>query len=117
MAAGGSAMDALKGILGDNADEKIQAVMESLGGGKDEQTPALNEQKLNRAMDALGGENMEYLMQIKEIMNQLGNSRNDPRSNLLMSLKPYMRGTRQKSIDSAVRMLNLTKLTGLLKLK
>lgn len=121
MATENSAIDALKGILGDNADEKIQAVMQGLSGNSTEKNEAsqqpVNKENVSRALSALGGGNAEYLMQIKSIVDQLGNSRDDPRSNLLMSLRPYMRGNRQKSIDSAVKMLNLTKLSGLLKLK
>ena len=93
------AMDTLKGILGDDAEDKIKNVMSSLSGG--------------------GADNsgLEYVMQMKDIMSKLANDRNDPRSNLLMSLKPYMRSSRQKSIDNAVRLLNLTKLTGIMRMK
>lgn len=90
------AMETLKGILGDDAEDKIKNVMSSLSGGE--------------ADDG----SMEYIMQMRDIMSKLANDRHDPRSNLLMSLKPYMRTSRQKSIDSAVRLLNLTKLTGIM---
>ena len=61
----------------------------------------------------MSGESLEYINQMKSLINQLGSSHDDPRSNLLMSLKPYMRSNRQRSIDSAVRMLNMTKLVRL----
>lgn len=96
------AMDTLKNILGDDAEDKIKNVMSSFSGG-----------------DSGGGgfdnDSME-VAQIREMINQLGSSRNDPRSNLLMSLKPYMRETRQRSIDSAVKLLNLTKLSQLFRM-
>lgn len=94
------AMDTLKNLLGDDAEDKIKNVMSSFssdgsGGG--------------------GEESME-VAQIREMINQLGSSRSDPRSNLLMSLKPYMRESRRRSIDSAVRLLNLTKLSQLFRM-
>ncbi len=92
------AMDTLKNLLGDDAEDKIKNVMSSFSGG-----------------DGDGGDSAE-LMQIRDMINNLGKSSNDPRSNLLMSLKPYMRETRRHSIDSAVRLLNLTKLSKLIKL-
>lgn len=92
------AMETLKGILGDDAEDKIKNVMSSLSGGA-----------------SADEENLEYIMQMRDIMSKLANDRHDPRSNLLMSLKPYMRTSRQKSIDSAVRLLNLTKLTGVMR--
>lgn len=93
------AMEALKGILGDDAEDKIKNVMNSLSGGD------------------TGDENLEYAMQLRDIMSKLANDRHDPRSNLLMSLKPYMRTSRRKSIDNAVRLLSLTRLTGLMRKK
>ena len=91
------AMETLKGILGDDAEDKIKNVMSSISG------------------NSAGGQDnsLEYIMQMKDIMSKLANNRDDPRSNLLMSLRPYMRNERRQSIDNAVRLLNLTKLSGL----
>lgn len=94
------AMDTLKNLLGDNAEDKIKNVMSSFSGD---------------SPNTAAAESAE-VAQIREMINQLGNSRNDPRSNLLMSLKPYMRETRRHSIDSAVKLLNLTKLSQLFKM-
>lgn len=90
------AMDTLKNILGDDAEDKIKNVMSSFSSG-----------------GGMGDDSAEYLMQMRDLVNQLSSSRSDPRANLLMSLKPYMRSGRQRSIDSAVRLLNLTKLSKL----
>ncbi len=91
------AMETLKGILGDDAEDKIKNVMSSISGS------------------SAGGQDnsLEYIMQMKDIISKLANNRDDPRSNLLMSLRPYMRNERRQSIDRAVRLLNLTKLSGL----
>ena len=91
------ALETLKGILGDDAEDKIKNVMSSISG------------------NSAGGQDnsLEYIMQMKDIMSKLVNNRDDPRSNLLMSLRPYMRNERRQSIDNAVRLLNLTKLSGL----
>ena len=98
-------MDTLKGILGDGAEDKIKSAVSALSGG-------------STGGGAPGGapqitpENMEYIMKIKNLADELSHP-NDARSQLLMSLKPYMRSERQKGIDNAVRILNLTKLSGL----
>lgn len=96
-------MDTLRSILGDDADEKIQTVLNNLNG-------------VSKKKDALQiPENgNDYVEQIKNIVGRMG-SANDTRSNLLLSLKPYMRAERQKSIDNAVRILNLTRFSGLFK--
>lgn len=99
------AMDTLKNILGDDAEDKIKNVMNSLSssGGEENTLPAMN-------VDSI-----DQIMQIKSIMENMMTNRNDPRTNLLMSLKPYMNSGRQRSIDSAIRLLGLTNVTRLLK--
>lgn len=98
------AMETLKGILGDGAEDKIKNVMSSLGSVGDSSTNIIS-----------NDDSLEYLSQIKDIASRLGNSNSDPRTNLLMSLKPYMRSKRQGSIDSAIKLLNLAKLAVLFK--
>ena len=147
------AMDTLKSILGDNAEETIQSVMNSLsggtsggsgnsggnnnnnGGGADlgallSNLGAGGNSNANSGSNNGGGhsgggqsplrnidpESMAYLMQMRDIVSKMTDSRSDSRANLLMSLKPYMRDTRKRSIDSAVRLLNISKLAGLFRL-
>ncbi|MDY3972616.1 MAG: hypothetical protein SOZ28_07915 [Clostridia bacterium] len=98
------AMDTLKNILGNDAEDKIKNVMSSLSSSDN-----------GEAAESFDADNLSQLMQIKDIMQSVTSNRNDPRTNLLLSLKPYMRSNRQKSIDSAVKLLGLTNLTKLFK--
>ncbi|MGN0107726.1 MAG: hypothetical protein ACI4A5_08520 [Hominilimicola sp.] len=98
------AMDTLKNILGEGAEDKIKNVMNSLSSSDDEPSPG-----------GFDEDTLDQFMQLKNIMQSMTANRNDPRTNLLMSLKPYMRSSRQKSIDSAVKLLGLTNITKLLK--
>lgn len=88
------AMETLKGILGDGAEDAIKSVVGSLSGGG--------------AQGADGGADMK-----KAVETITAGKNNDPRTNLLLSLRPYMRETRRHSIDSAIRLLNFTKLSGM----
>lgn len=56
----------------------------------------------------------ETILKIKSIMENL-NKKDDPRSNLLYSLKPYLRETRQKKLDQYVNLLKITQVTNLFK--
>ena len=126
-------LNSLKGMLGDNADEKIGAVMnmlrsENIGGSISnnienvEKDIEKTEEKGGFPIGIKGGQNapispesLEYIGRIKSIVDEMGNA-NDPRSSLLMSLKPYMRDTRKKSIDNAIKILNLSRFSGLFKI-
>lgn len=111
-----SAMDTLKNLLGDNAEEKIQAVMSSLSSDSPAENPPSTLPSPKNSSLVQDNSGLDYALRIKGIIDELGQQNNDSRSNLLLSLKPFMRGSRQQSIDSAVRLLNLTKLTSLFKL-
>lgn len=126
-------LNSLKSLLGDNADEKINSVLGMLKSGADKANDishtvessiktvaeksnipiGLANESTGKSRDNFfTPENLEYIARIKNIVNEIG-STNDQRSNLLMSLRPYMRGTRQKSIDNAVKLLNIARVTGL----
>ena len=127
-------LNSLRAMLGDNADEKINTVVNLLKDNSSDnntiksENPAnidtnISEDVINTPDNQnnmvnspqFSGEGLEYLAKIKNIIDDMGNA-NDPRSNLLMSLRPYMRETRQKSIDNAVKILNLSRFSGLFNL-
>ena len=88
--------ETLKEILGDNADEKIGSVLSMLGGGNNDTHPSgeISPELISQAQGLIGS---------------------DDRSRLLMALRPFMREKRQHSIDSAVKLLNLAKLSRVFK--
>ena len=56
----------------------------------------------------------ETILKIKSIMETM-NSKNDPRSNLLYSLKPYLRESKRSKLDQYANLLKITQVTGLFK--
>lgn len=58
----------------------------------------------------------ETIMKVKSIMDTL-NKKDDPRSKLLYSLKPYLRKTRQEKLEQYVNLLKITQVTDLFNLK
>lgn len=54
------------------------------------------------------------IMKMKSIMEKM-NSKDDPRSNLLYSLKPYLRESKKEKIDQYANLLNIAKLSELFK--
>ena len=56
---------------------------------------------------------MNTILKMKSVMEKI-NDKNDPRSNLLYSLKPYLRQTRQDKLDQYVNLLNFSKVAEIL---
>ena len=118
-------MSTLKGFLGDNADEKIKGAMEMLkSSGMLENSGSVAE-KIDSDIDVgdktskmpdnfpkITPDGLEMMSQIKSMFDQMTNS-NDQRSNLLMSLKPFMRTERQRSIDRVTKLMNIARFSGL----
>lgn len=57
---------------------------------------------------------MNTILKMKTIIDNM-NNKNDPRSNLLYSLKPYLRESRKEKIDQYANFLNIAKIAELLK--
>lgn len=56
----------------------------------------------------------ETILKLKSIMETL-NKKDDPRSNLLYSLKPYLRESKQKKLDQYVNLFKITRLSNFFK--
>ena len=52
---------------------------------------------------------MNTIMKMKSIMDNM-NNKNDPRANLLYSLKPYLRDSKKSKLDQYVNLLNISKI-------
>lgn len=81
--------DTLKELLGD--EDKLSGIMGALTDGSSDNTPAAG---------------TDMLMAAQGLMKQLSTA-GDRRSGLLMSLRPYMKESRQGAIDTAVKLLNI----------
>ncbi len=104
-------MDTLKGLLGDNADDKISGIMQILNSDSPQGTSDTVAPKVEPTTDDTPSITPEMLMMAQGIMSRLSSSGDDDRTKLLMSLKPYMNGTRKSTIDSAVKMLKLSEMS------
>lgn len=51
---------------------------------------------------------MNTIFKVKQIMEKMNDKKNDPRSNLLLSLKPYLKPSRKQKIDQYIQLLNIS---------
>ena len=50
---------------------------------------------------------MNTILKIKQVMEGINNNKNNPRSNLLFSLKPYLRPERRAKLDTYIQLFNI----------
>lgn len=57
---------------------------------------------------------MNTIIKMKDIMKKI-NNKNDPRGNLLASLKPYLRDSKKEKLDQYSNLINFAKIAEILK--
>lgn len=57
---------------------------------------------------------MNTMLKMKNILSSM-NQKNDPRANLLNSLKPYLRDSKKGKVDQYVNLMNMTKIADIMK--
>lgn len=53
---------------------------------------------------------MNTMLKMKSMIDKINSNKNDPRSNLLMSLKPYLNNNRKEKLDQYMQFLNASKI-------
>lgn len=56
----------------------------------------------------------ETILKMQSVMGKL-NTKDDPRSNLLLSLKPYLKPSRQDKVEQYIKIFNMSKVMEVLK--
>lgn len=56
----------------------------------------------------------ETILRLQKIMSSMNNQKNDPRTNLLLSLKPYLKESRQQKVEQYINIFKMTKVLDLL---
>lgn len=58
---------------------------------------------------------MNTIMKMSSALGKMKNSKDDPRANLLNSLKPYLRDSKKGKLDNYMNLLNVTKIAEIMK--
>lgn len=75
-----------------------------------------SDKKVNNSNNSSGQiSNLDFdtIIKIKKILENI-NDKNDPRTNLLYSLKPYLRENKKNKLDQYVNFLNITKIANII---
>ena len=56
----------------------------------------------------------ETFMKLQSIMNKINSKKNDPRTNLLRSLEPYLKDSRKKKVEQYINMLKMAEIVDFL---
>lgn len=69
-----------------------------------------NSENDNHSSDDASPEiDINTILKMKQIMDAMNTNKDEPRSNLLMSLKPYLKSSRREKVDQYVKLFSLGK--------
>lgn len=91
----------LMGMLGTNSSNNEQS-----SNNYSENTSNNNAQNANNSNS--GNIDFETIMKMKSIIDKM-NIKDDPRSNLLESLKPYLKESRRGKVDQYIQLMNISR--------
>lgn len=63
----------------------------------------------------LGNLDMNTIMKMSSVIGKMKDNKNDPRANLLNSLKPYLRDSKKGQLDNYMNLLNVAKIAEIMK--
>lgn len=94
---------------GSNSNNQNQSNNSTVNGNNNSEQNSSNNNSFN-----FNNIDMNTILRMKSVMEKM-NNKNDPRSNLLYSLKPYLREGRKEKLDQYANLLNVAKIAELLK--
>ncbi len=87
-----------------NIPDEMKNILSSLSNNYENQ-----KEKNQNQTDGDGlGIDMETILKMKQIMEKM-KGQNDPRSNLLLSLKPYLKESRKDKVDQYIKLFSMSK--------
>lgn len=94
-------------ILNQVSPEMLNNISSMLNSNSSNSSPNSSSNSNNFNLD------MNTILKMKSIMENM-NNKNDPRANLLYSLKPYLRDSKKNKVDQYVNMLNISKIADII---
>ena len=90
-----------------NIPDEIKEAISSFSNSSNKQNQ--NYSKNNEAQNSDFQFDANTMYKMKNIIEKMSQNKDDPRANLLQSLKPYLKETRKEKVDQYIKMLNMSK--------
>ena len=74
------------------------------------QNATRNTDKTSTTNNPFGNIDIETIMKMQKIISTMNESKNDSRTNLLLSLKPYLKESRKSKIDQYIQFMKMEKI-------
>ena len=69
-----------------------------------------SDNRSNNFNNPFGNIDMNTILKMQHVMNSMNDKQNDSRTNLLMSLKPYLKESRKNKVDQYIQLMKMGKI-------
>ena len=87
-----------------NIPDEMKNILYSLSSNSNDNNGSTSNNTDNTASSV----DFETILKMKSIMDKMNNN-NDPRANLLLSLKPYLKESRKEKVDQYIKLFGMSK--------
>lgn len=87
-----------------NIPDEMKDILSSLSKNNEKEDNCNNQEE-----ESSSSIDFETIMKMKTIMEKMKGGQNDPRANLLLSLKPYLKESRKDKIDQYIKLFSMSK--------
>ena len=96
-----------------NIPDNIKDIMNNINLNSNKENSNSNSSQDQSSVDnPFGDIDINMIMKFKSIADAMKNTSNDPRSNLLLSLKPYLKESRKEKVDQYINFLKMASIMG-----
>lgn len=98
-------MEQLNQMLNNNAvPDELKTIVDNLKNSSNDKS---SEQSSNDSNSF--NIDMNTMLKMKQVMDSINSNKDDPRTNLLLSLKPYLKDSRKKKVEQYIKLFGIEK--------
>ena len=106
----GNLMNQINQILKNNdVPDELKNIVNNLKNSSNNKDNNSNEDKSSSDDSGSPELDINTILKMKQIMDSMNSNKNDPRTNLLLSLKPYLKESRREKVDQYIKLFGLEK--------
>ena len=98
-------MEQLNQMLNNNSvPDELKAIIDNLKNSSNDKSSEQSSNDSNSFNIDMG-----TMLKMKQVMDSINSSKDDPRTNLLLSLKPYLKDSRKKKVEQYIKLFGIEK--------
>lgn len=106
----GNLMNQINQILKNNdVPDGLKNIVNNLKNSSNNKDNNSNEDKSSSDDSGSPELDINTILKMKQVMDSMNSNKNDPRTNLLLSLKPYLKESRREKVDQYIKLFGLEK--------